>query len=211
MRIKLLRKLRRRYVPTPLYQSKRTLGTEQRWQMIGAQLDENDRSLLDIGCNLGIFTRQAAERGLLALGLDRLPRAVAKATRQNENVDGLAFMQFELTPDTLAKLPAFDVVMCLSVFHYWIAAYGEATAWLMIRRLIKKTQRKFFFEPASIRKKYGLNAPEGMNDLDRDWLVRYHLERLTEAAGSDRQATYLGETACLGPETFRLMFLVSKV
>src|SRR4051812_34708750 len=92
MRIKLLRKLRRRYVPTPLYQSKRALGTEERWRIIDAHLAAEDQSLLDIGCNLGVFTRRAAERGLLAIGLDSMPRAIADARRQNGNVAGLAFM-----------------------------------------------------------------------------------------------------------------------
>jgi ubiquinone/menaquinone biosynthesis C-methylase UbiE len=196
--------------PKPLYQAKRSLGTEQRWEMINAQLDDGDRSLLDIGCNLGRMTRCAADKGLFAVGIDPLSRAIASARESNRDAAHLAFMRSEITPQTVTKIPSFDVVLCLSVYHYWMALYGEATAWSMVGGLVERSKRKFFFEPASLLKKYGAHPPADVADLHREGLVDYHLTRLREAGGANSTVLHLGETACLGREPFRLLFLLTR-
>ena len=148
-------------MPSLLYHSKRGLGTEQRWEMISARLDDKDQSLLDIACNLGKMTKYAADKGLLALGIDYSARAVAAACDAHRGIPNLAFMRFEITPKSASKLPSFDVSLCLSVYHYWMQIYGEATTWSMVAQLIERTRKKFFFEPASLLKKYGANPPRG--------------------------------------------------
>ena len=196
--------------PSLLYQSKRLLGTEQRWDMINARLDDQDQSLLDIACNLGQMTRYAADKGLLALGIDYSARAITAAYDKHNGSTNLAFMQFEITPETASKIPTFDVTLCLSVYHYWMQIYGDATAWSMVGELIKRTRRKFFFEPASLLKKYGANPPAGVADLDREGLIDYHLARLNRVSEENCSVVQIGETTCLGPEPFRLLFMVSK-
>ena len=128
--------------PSLLYQSKRVLGTEQRWEMISARLDDKDQSLLDIACNLGQMTRYAADRGLLALGIDFSSRAITTAYDNHNGAPNLAFMRFEITPEFASKIPSFDVTLCLSVYHYWMQIYGDGTAWSMVGKLIEKTRRK---------------------------------------------------------------------
>jgi SAM-dependent methyltransferase len=194
-----------------LYQSKRVLGTEQRSEMISARWDDKDQSLLDIACNLGQMTRYAADKGLLALGIDHSSRAITAACGAHHGIPNLAFMRFEITPESASKIPSFDVTLCLSVYHYWMELYGEATAWSMVAQLIERTRRKFFFEPASLLKKYGANPPPGVADLDRDGLVDYHLNRLRRVVKEDWSVMHLGETTCLGREQFRLLFMVSRV
>ena len=193
-----------------LYQSKRTLGTEQRLAMISTCWDDKDQSLLDIACNLGQMTRYAADKGLLALGIDYSSRAITAASNAHNGIPNLAFMRFEITPESASKIPSFDVTLCLSVYHYWMEIYGEATAWSMVAQLIERTRRKFFFEPASLLKKYGANPPPGVADLDREGLIDYHLNRLRSVAKQHWSAVHLGETKCLGREPFRLLFMVSK-
>ena len=114
--------------PHTLYQVKRSLGTVRRWEIISANLDERDQSLLDVGCNLGLMTRFAPDKGLLALGIDSAQRAIIAASSTNHDVPHLAFMRSEITPEMVAKLPSFDVFLCLSVYHHWMSIYGEATA-----------------------------------------------------------------------------------
>ena len=193
-----------------LYQIKRSHSTVQRLELISAHLEEGDQSLLDIGCNLGRMTRFAADRGLFALGIDSGQRAIASASEANRDVPHLAFMRYEIAPETVAKLPSFDVILCLSVYHYWMQLHGETAAWSMVARLIERSRRKFFFEPASLLKKYGSHPPHGVADLDRDGLIDYHLTRLRAAGGSSCTVLHLGETPALGPESFRLLFLVTK-
>ena len=155
--------------PSLLYQSKRIHGTEQRWEMISARLDDKDRSLLDIACNLGMMTRSAADKGLLALGIDYSARAVDTAYETYREIPNLAFMRFEITPESASKVPNFDVTLCLSVYHYWMQIYGEATAWSIVAQLIARSRRKFFFEPASLLKKYGANPPPGsLTSIEKD-------------------------------------------
>jgi hypothetical protein len=89
-------------------------------------------------------------------------------------------------------------------------AYGETTAWSMVGQLIERTGRKFFFEPASLLKKYGANPPSGVADLDRKGLIEYHLHQLRRVSESDWSVVHLGETTCLGQEQFRLLFMLSK-
>ena len=194
-------------IPT-LYQTKRTTGTDERWDLIRANLGPSDKSLLDVGCNLGVLSRKAADAGLAVIGVDTMPNAVLSARRAHRDVPGLAFMQLDINPDTVGRLPRCDVVFCLSVHHYWIANYGQEKAWSMIQQLIAGSQNKLFFEPASRRKKYGANAPDFI-DLDQDSLRSHHLERLRDVAGPQRSVECLGATDCIGPEPFRLMFVVS--
>ena len=196
--------------PSLLYQSKRSLGTEQRLEMISARWDDEDRSLLDIACNLGEMTRYAADKGLLALGIDYSTRAITAASNAHDGISNLAFMRFEITPESASKIPSFDVTLCLSVYHYWMEIYGEATAWSMVAQLIERTRRKFFFEPASLLKKYGANPPPGVADLDREGLIDYHLNQLRRVVKEDWSVVHLGETSCLGREPFRLLFMVSR-
>jgi SAM-dependent methyltransferase len=196
--------------PHTLYQVKRSLGTARRLELISAGLDERDQSLLDVGCNLGLMTRFAADKGLFALGIDSGQRAIIAASEANRDVPHLAFMHSEITPEMVAKLPSFDVILCLSVYHYWMSIYGEATAWSMVARLIERSRRKFFFEPASLLKKYGPNPPLGVADLDRDGLANYHLTQLKKAAGAGWTVIHIGETPCLGRESFRLLFLAAR-
>ena len=65
-------------------------------------------------------------------------------------------------------------------------------------QLIKRTRRKFFFEPASLLKKYGANPPAGVADLDREGLIDYHLTRLIRVSEENWSVVHLGETTCLG-------------
>jgi SAM-dependent methyltransferase len=199
----------RRTLGRSLYQDKRAEGNEQRWEIIRAQLGAEDGSLLDVGCNAGLLTRRAAERGLVALGCDIMPAAVARATRIHRGTPGLAFMQLEITPQTIARLPSFDVVLCLSVHHYWVKAFGEAAAWDMMRTLVGKARRKLFFEPASRHTKYKPVVPDFV-ELDRGSIERYNTERLRAAAGTEHAVTCLGATSGVGKEVFRVMFLVDK-
>ena len=79
-------KRRKRKAPeSTLYQIKRSQSTVQRLELISGHLEEEDQSLLDIGCNLGRMTRFAADRGLFTLGIDSGQRAIASASEANRD------------------------------------------------------------------------------------------------------------------------------
>src|SRR5262245_41064551 len=88
------------------YQSKRAAGTDERWQLIRGELDAADRSLLDVGSNLGVLTELAAGEGRFALGVEPDPRLVAAARRRTRGVGSLGFVRAAVDPDSVATLPA---------------------------------------------------------------------------------------------------------
>jgi hypothetical protein len=202
--VKILLGLKKPRLP---YQAKRMEGTDKRWEMIVTNIRPGDRNLLDLGCNLGVLARRATDAGLLALGVDVDPSLIRKARSRHRHIPNLSFMCLELNPETIKSLPEFDVTLCLSVHHYWARHYGLEKSWEMMSTLLSKTQHKLFFEPASIRKKYWDNAPD-IVDLDRESIINYNIARLTALATNGQTVRYLGETPCLGRESFRLLFIV---
>lgn len=206
---RLTRKLRRSLGWTEPYQAKRIGGTELRWEIIAGQLGADDRSLLDVGCNLGVLTRKAAESGRVSLGIDIDRRFIQKARAMHRGVPGLAFMFLDIGPETVRTLPECDVTLCLSVHHHWAKQFGLERSWEMVRVLLARTRRKLFFEPASIRSKYKESAPD-IVDLDRQSIIETTMDQLRAAAAPDHTVSYLGESPCLGKEPFRLLFLVDR-
>jgi SAM-dependent methyltransferase len=192
----------------PAYQEKRPLGMEPRWEMIASELSD-EATLLDLGCNLGVFTRRAAERGMISLGIDIDAGFIRKARTLHKDVAGLGFMFMNLGPREIARLPQFDATLCLSVHHHWAKQFGLEQSWEMMRTLLSHTRRKLFFEPASIRSKYEANAPE-IVDLDRGSIIETNLTALRSVAPPDYSVRHLGESPCMGKEPFRLMFLAER-
>jgi len=204
--VKILLGLKRPRLP---YQVDRAEGTDKRWKLILSNIRPGDRNLLDLGCNLGLLARRAADAGLLTLGVDVDDRLIRKARSRHRRVPNLSFMCLELNPETIKDLPEFDITLCLSVHHYWARHYGLEKSWEMMSTLLAKTRSRLFFEPASIRKKYWDNAPK-IVDLDRQSIIDYNMARLTALANNGETVHHLGETPCLGREPFRLLFVVER-
>ncbi|MCZ7627411.1 MAG: hypothetical protein C3F12_04115 [Candidatus Methylomirabilota bacterium] len=193
----------------PPYQEKRRGGMDNRWAMISGEISAGDGTLLDLGCNVGVFTRKAAEAGLIALGIDTDAGVVKKARALHQDVPGLGFMIMNLGPREIARLPEFDVTLCLSVHHYWARLFGLEVSWEMIRTLLTHTRSKLFFEPASIRSKYKESAPD-IIDLDRNSIINTNVTALRRVAPAGYTVRYLGETPCIGKEPFRLLFIAER-
>ena len=191
------------------YQSKRMGGADERWQLIRRQLDAEDRSLLDIGSNLGAMSQLAATPRRFVLGVEPNARLIRAARRRSHGAANIGFIQTGIDPETVLMLPSFDVVLCLSVHHYWVSLYGEDSAWRIIAELLARARNKFLFEPASVKRKYG-GADLDFRDLDREEIVEYNVKHLELAASSDQSVRVLGETKCRPKEPFRMMFLVER-
>ncbi|MSP82019.1 MAG: hypothetical protein EXQ94_03550 [Alphaproteobacteria bacterium] len=188
------------------YQSRRDSANDQRWAIIARHLDGVDRSLLDIGCNIGMITRLAAEHGLFALGIDVLDEAIEESQRLHRGVPRLAFATLELDPSTIASLPACDVTLLLSVHHRWSHHHGEPASWAMVAGVLART-KALFFEPASSHIRYGNARPDFVeNDAAsiRDYVERH----MREAGRGARSLSYLGATPSLGIEPERHLFLI---
>ena len=205
---KISSKLLRMFGLKPSYQIGRAFSLEDRWRLISSCLAPGDRSALDIGCNLGVFTALLAQQGIFAVGVDVGTSAIQQAVKLNAGRPNLVFGVAALSPDNVDLLPPFDITLCLSVSHYWHRAYGEEPCWKMIQTLIVRS-RSFIIEIASIRQKYGTLPPE-IIDNDEESVKTYFMFRLNEAAGPGRAVRFLGKAKSLGREQFRYMFVVEK-
>lgn len=189
------------------FQVTRAGGKDERWPLIQEHLRPADISLLDIGCNIGWFTRRAAEAGLFSIGIEPAAHVLHAARRLHADVPRLAFMREAVTSESLDTLPRFDVILCLSVHHYWAEIHDLETAWAMIGRLIELSRSQMFFEPASRRKKYGTAAPDFV-DNDFESVRAYNQRELERVAGPGRVVSLVARTPALRKEPFRLLFRI---
>lgn len=193
------------------WQHLRDKGTKQRWKLIEASLDPTDRSLLDVGCNTGMLTIAAANHGMEAHGVDLNAEAIDSAKRAARRVDGATFELRRLSADDIRGLPEFDVVLLLSVFHQWVALDGEEAARAKLADLAGKARSRFYFEPASIRAKYG-TSPPAITDADERSIVQVNTKLVEDVAGEGSQVRYLGATPTVdADEGFRCLFVVEAV
>jgi ubiquinone/menaquinone biosynthesis C-methylase UbiE len=99
---------------------KRNRFARQRIQNVFALLENvNGRRLLDLGCGMGTFTLEAAQRGARAVGFDMMPAALKAAQRvgQEEKVESARFVLADV-----ARLPvrekSADVVLAADLTEH---------------------------------------------------------------------------------------------
>ncbi|QDT15550.1 methyltransferase domain-containing protein [Alienimonas californiensis] len=123
----------------------------EQWEAIESRLPADDRdcrSAMDVGCANGFFTLRLAGAGFAALGVEQNPDSVRAANEAVEagGATGVAFMRREMTPRTIAGLPAVDVVVFKSVMQQWAVNFGWEPATEMLRTLWGKAGLCLFFE-----------------------------------------------------------------
>jgi len=198
------------------YQSQRIQGTKQRWEMIEQRLTTDDHSLLDIGCNIGELTSNAAEFGLLAFGMETNSESV-RIARESHKIEGASFMQYTLTPDNIHKLPETDVIFVLSVYHYWYREHGSDRAEELLTTLGEKANSKLFFEPASRQERYKRTSdvditPPPIENLNKESIVDHNTNLLNRALGDEYEIELLGGTPRGDDEEgSRYLFLCEKI
>lgn len=157
----------------------RRVDNDARWAFISSHVDEDDRSLIDVGCAEGEFAARAAERGLDVVGFDRNVTRLHTAKTEHSGMDNLRFERLELDPETIGELPEADVILFLTVHHHWVKAYGWDDATEMFRTLLRKGDTVIYEPPGHLPIR---EAVEG--DLDPDESVDYYTE-LLESTFSD--------------------------
>ena len=123
------------------------------WEAMKARLPPGEavaRSVMDVGCANGFFTLRMAGEGYTAIGVEQNPESVRAANDavRAGGATGVCFMVRQMTPESIAGLPAVNIVVFKSVFQQWAVAFGWETAVGMLGTLWGKAGDSMFFETA---------------------------------------------------------------
>ena len=183
---------------------------QEKWRLIESELPQTPGSLLDIGCNEGYFTMQAAEKGWCGWGIERIEKAVRYARREaaERKLDTALFFNAPLTPEAASRMPQFDVILFMSSFHDFHQAYGGKRAYEMFDNLLRACRQKMILEPASTAKRFSKTEPVFGLDNDRQSIEEW--VRTLVARSPGWTVRYVGETAYSEVEPFRYMFSIER-
>ena len=200
---------RRQYEPVEfggrVYAGKRE--ADDRWRAIAEVIRTYKiGSILDIGCAEGWFLRRAAkEFGCFGLGVEASERrlVVGELARLHDSVDRVAVMKAFLTPEDIGKLPACDLILCLSVVHHVLRHNGLPAAEAFLSALMGRTRRALIFEMGTSEEK-ALSWSEMLPEMPegQEAFMRGLLER---AGGADIRV--LAATPGLRQDASRLLLI----
>ncbi|WP_418281973.1 class I SAM-dependent methyltransferase [Halorubrum sp. DTA98] len=160
------------------YQERRS-DNQDRWEFISSHIDEDARSLIDIGCAEGEFAARAAEMELDVTGFDRNVTRLHTARTEHAEYSNLRFERAELTPETIDELPEADVILFLTVHHHWVKAYGWDEAANMFRTLLEKGETVIYEPPGHI----GIKESTETGSLKPENSISYYTQILESDFG----------------------------
>jgi len=165
------------YQPVPGLPARaaRATGSESRWWAIEPLVERlNVASAVDIGACEGYFALKLGAAGVPTMAVEGTPsnyRTALLAARRNRAAN-VGVLALEITPQNVSTLPPADCVLCLSVWHHFVRAYGFVLATGMLGELWGLSRRALVFDTgeAEMTADYGLPA---MLPDARMWLSAY--------------------------------------
>ena len=191
------------------HQRKNSGRADAKWELILSCLPEKPGSLLDIGCNEGMFTINAAKIGWCAWGFDLHSIAVDFAARtvRKKGISGAFFSFGALTPEIAKKLPNFDVIIIVSTFQEICARYGMERGYEIFQCLLKACNI-LFFEPSSVNSKFGRDVQIFSVNNELKSIEKWVKSLI--AGSQSWSVRYIGRTVYTKKEPYRYMFLFEK-
>jgi hypothetical protein len=181
-----------------------------RLRPILANLDGHSGTSLDIGSNEGFFTLALADHGYRAQGLDpdlknvRLAQGISRSLR----LPNARFSLGKLTPSNVGELEEYDVILCLSVFHFWVGEFGQDPAVEIMMEMARRCRSRLFFESGQPSDPVYRSLMSFMEPDPREWI-----HDLLTRAGFPQvdcvgQFSFSGEDEASGPT--RYLFVASR-
>jgi SAM-dependent methyltransferase len=189
--------------PKASYQLRRK--PKEKFELILPVLERHGvQSVLDVGCNAGVITRLAGQAGFFAVGIDHKVNTFGIP----EPLEGACLGQVRFDLHVAEKIPKFDAVLLLSVYHQWIHRYGDELSQAMLRALAKKAGDVLVIELSGRAMKYGYEIGEHFTDHDDDSVVAHWRDYL-DAALPAHETTHIGKSWEKKSEPFRYLFSCS--
>jgi hypothetical protein len=165
-------------------------------------------SYLDVGSQLGYFVFKMSEKGFLSCGIEANPVSCVYASNV-ANLNGVknaSFLNFPLDLSTVDSLPEYDVISILSVYHHMVYFFGKDDADIVLKKLIGKCRRRFFFETGEYEEK-GFYWTDGLSFMGEDSSMG--ITKFLEEFGFS-SITKIGEHATHLTDHKRSLFMCEK-
>lgn len=202
--LKLAKKIKRIFVK---YRFTQRHDIEGRWKMIETLLPSSPHWFLDIGTNNGDTQKRLASKGHYALGLEVDRKATSPVMPRNT-----AVMVTRVVPETFLRMPRFDCVIMLSVFHRIWALQDPETAKAILKAAASKAPM-MIFEGCSRHARYTNNgkspAPE-FDDLNLEQSLKWH-QSLLEEIIPGAKVTYIGSAETIHTKDPRPLYHITGI
>jgi len=150
-----------------------------RWEVIRKEIETSGgSSVLDIGSAEGFYVIQAArECSCTAIGVEMDARRFAVAEDQiiKEKIRNARFIFGAADTEMIPRLPASDLVICMSVLHHIMSARGEEYARGFMSLLRKRTKKEMIFEMGQSDESelsWAKRLPD-MGDRPHEWIESF--------------------------------------
>ena len=156
------------------------------------------KSYLDIGSQFGYFVFKLAEsKNLLAHGIemDKVLCAYSNAIIVLNDLENISLMNCKLTPETAEKLPGYDLISFLNVFHHTVHFDGFEAADKIMKILFDKCCH-FVFETGQYNEKgyYWSNDLKFMGNDPDLWVAEYLVQIGYKILRTEQYKTHLSDT-----------------
>lgn len=139
----------------------------------------NIDTYLDIGSQLGYFVFKLSESNKLILAqgfeMNDVSSAYSNALVYLNDLENISFINCKVTPNFVKKMPNYDMISFLNVFHHVVYFDGFETADEMMHELYNKTNSYFIFETGQFDEKgyYWSDSLSFMGNNPVTWIQGY--------------------------------------
>ena len=178
--------------------------TDERWKAVAQVLSAYEvQNLLDVGCAEGWFVRRAStDLGIFAIGIESTDTMiVGELARLHDRIERAGAIRAFVTPEVIRALPKFDAVLCLSVLHHVIRAFGIGAAEQYLRALSSRVGKVLLFEIGTAEESSWTAVLPAELGQQQEEFVRDLLER-----SGFRNVQVVAESLAYHREVRRLLF-----
>jgi len=179
-----------------------------RWKLIKSEITHfHGESLLDIGSAEGFYVLEAAkELNCFSLGIDADIRRMAVAQNQlvSEKIMPAGFLLEKIDTTSLKSIPAFDVVIFMSVLHHIMYTHGIEYSKELLKILRDKVKKVMIFEmgQSDEHKMSWAKLLPDMGENPHEWIKNFILSQ------GYREVVKIGESDSYGKDRRRAIFRV---